>query len=132
MAVVSKYKRVPGFTQEVDKVSVMPRRNVSQSGVRRVDVSCDGRLQELSQRRSVVGQRLDPPSAAVPTAATVMVVVMVVLARVSGTAGRMGTRHARSCHGTPTQNVRQHCRTLHVLHKKRNHVGQLGLAQGMA
>lgn len=53
-----QYKCVPGLAQEVDKVSVVSRGNVRQSGVSCVHIRRNSRLKELSQWRPFVAQLL--------------------------------------------------------------------------
>lgn len=98
----------------------MPRRDVRQSRMRGVDVGGDGRLQQLPQRRSVVGQRL--LHAAWRTAPTPVRMRVVLRARVEGR-GRVRTRHAGSGHAAPPQDVGENGGALHVLHQQRDHVG---------
>lgn len=58
VAVVREDEGVSRLAQEVDEVSVVAGGDVCEARVRRVDVRCDGSLEELAQRRSVVAQGL--------------------------------------------------------------------------
>mgnify|MGYP005984359571 FL=1 len=90
-----------------------------------VDVGGEGRLQQRALRRPVVRLRLDAGRAAATPVGVGMVLAGLERRRVRA-------RDAGGGHATPPQDVGQHGGALHVLHQKRDHVGQFGLPQGVA
>lgn len=121
--VVRQHERVARLRQEVYEVAVVARRYVREPRVRRVDVRGDRGLQQLAQRRLVVGQRLDRRRADAGA-------VRVVLARVERRRVRAGD--ARRRHAAAAQDVREDGGALHVLDQQGDHVGELGLAERVA
>ena len=104
---MSQQESVASFAQKLNEVCIMSRADMSQFGMRGLDVRIDGSVHQLSQRRFVVGEVLK-------AAAHTLVV-------------RAG--QPRSRQGAATQDVRQHHRALHVLHQHRDQCAQLLAAQ---
>lgn len=92
MAVVGEEESVPRLDKEVNKVCVVTRGDVSQTGVRSVDIGGYSGLEKGSQRRSVIRQRFGGTSEAM---------AMVVVLAVPGVL----TREPGRRHRAPPQDV---------------------------
>lgn len=123
-------KGLARLAEELDEIAVVPRADVREPRVRRVNVGRDGRVQQLLQRRPVVAQRLEaaPLALVVVAASGRRVVVVVAAAQQAAQLGASARRDgARRGHRAAAQDVRQHGGAQHVLHHQRHHAGQLRL-----